>query len=87
MVALRRRQIEQLRLTLQYTVSNTIQAELGKLQMFEQAVRLHSPEQIFRKGYSLTLCDGKVLRHAADVPAGTTITTVLADGELTSVTQ
>ena len=87
MVALRRRQIEQLRLTLQYTVSNTIQAELGKLRMFEQAVRLHSPEQIFRKGYSLTLCDGKVLRHAADVPAGTTITTVLADGELTSVTQ
>ena len=87
MVALRRRQIEQLRLTLQYTVSNTIQAELGKLRMFEQAIRLHSPEQIFRKGYSLTLCDGKVLRHAADVPAGTTITTVLADGELTSVTQ
>lgn len=87
MVALRRRQIEQLRLTLQYTVSNTIQAELGKLRMFEQAVRLHSPEQIFRKGYSLTLCDGKVLRHAADVPAVTTITTVLANGELTSVTQ
>lgn len=87
MVALRRRQIEQLRLTLQYTVSNTIQAELGKLRMFEQAIRLHSPEQIFRKGYSLTLCDGKVLRHAADVPAGATITTVLADGELTSVTQ
>ena len=87
MVALRRRQIEQLRLTLQYTVSNTIQAERNKLRMFEQAIRLHSPEQIFRKGYSLTLCDGKVLRHAADVPAGTTITTVLADGELTSVTQ
>ena len=87
MVALHRRQIEQLRLTLQYTVSNTIQAELGKLRMFEQAIRLHSPEQIFRKGYSLTLCDGKVLRHAADVPAGATITTVLADGELTSVTQ
>lgn len=87
MVALRRRQIEQLRLTLQYTVSNTIQAERNKLRMFEQAIRLHSPEQIFKKGYSLTLCGGKVLRRAADAPKGATITTVLGDGELTSVLQ
>ena len=87
MVAVRRQQIEQLRLTLQYTVANTLQSERSKLQMLSQAIRLHSPEQIFRKGYSLTLCDGKVIRRAADVPAGTTITTVLADGELTSVVQ
>jgi len=87
MVAMRRQQIEQLRLTLQYTVSNTIQREQNKLRMYEQAIRLHSPEQIFRKGYSLTLMDGKVIRNAADVPPGSTITTMLADSELTSVTR
>ena len=87
MVAVRRQQIEQLRLTLQYTISRTLQTERNKLQMFDQAIRLHSPEQIFKKGYSLTLCDGKPVRRASDIPVGTTITTVLSDGELTSVTQ
>ena len=87
MVAVRRQQIEQLRLTLQYTISRTLQTERNKLQMFNQAIRLHSPEQIFKKGYSLTLCDGKPVRRASDIPVGTTITTVLSDGELTSVIQ
>ena len=87
MVAVRRQQIEQLRLTLGYTISRTLQSERNKLNMFSQAIALHSPEQIFRKGYSLTLYNGKVLRHAADVSSGSTITTVLADGELTSVVQ
>ena len=87
MVAVRRQQIEQLRLTLQYTITRTLQTERNKLQMFDQAIRLHSPEQIFKKGYSLTLCDGKPVRRASDIPVGTTITTVLSDGELTSVTQ
>lgn len=85
MVAVRRQQIEQLRLTLQYTVSSTLQQERSKLQMFAQAIALHSPEQIFRKGYSLTLHNGKPVRHAADISAGTTLTTILADGTLTSV--
>lgn len=87
MVAVRRQQIEQLRLTLQYTIANTLQAERSKLQMFSQAIALHSPEQIFKKGYSLTMHNGKIVRHARDIPQGSTITTVLADGELTSVTQ
>lgn len=85
MVAMRRQQIEQLRLSLDYTIRRTLQSERSKLQMLAQAIDLHSPEQIFRKGYSLTLADGKPLRHAADVPDGTTLTTVLADGTLTSV--
>lgn len=87
MVAVRRQQIEQLRLTLQYTIAATIQQERNKLLMFSQAIKMQSPEQIFRKGYSLTLYNGKPLCHAADVQPGAAITTVLADGELTSVVQ
>ena len=87
MVAVRRQQIEQLRLKLQYTIAGTLQSERNKMNMFSQAIALHSPEQIFRKGYSLTLHNGKVLRHAADAPSGSAITTILADGELTSITQ
>ena len=87
MVAVRRQQIEQMRLTLRYTIGRTLQSERGKIQVYRQAITLHSPEQIFKKGYSLTLVDGKVVKRAADIPAGTTLTTILADGELTSVTQ
>lgn len=84
-IAVRKQQIEQMRLVLQYTVANTLQSERNKIRMLRQTVTLHSPEHIFSKGYSLTLHDGKVLRHAADAPKGATLTTVLADGELTSV--
>lgn len=87
MVAVRRQQIEQLRLKLGFTVSTTLQKERNKLRMFSQAIALHSPEQIFRKGYSLTMLGGKVVRRASDIPKGSTITTVLADGELTSITR
>lgn len=87
MVAIRRQQIEQLRLMLQYTIANTLQSERGKLQMLNQAIQLHSPEQIFKKGYTLTLRDGKVVRQAGQLQAGKTITTVFADGERTSIVQ
>lgn len=87
MVAMRKQQIEQLRLTLQYAIARTLQTERNKIQMFQQAVSLHSPEQIFRKGYTLTLSDGKVIRHAEQAPAGTRLTTVFADGELTSIVE
>ena len=85
MVAIRRQQIEQLRLMLQYTIANTLQSERSKLQMLSQAINLHSPEQIFKKGYTLTLRDGKVVRQASQLQAGETITTVFVDGERTSV--
>lgn len=87
MVAVRRQQIEQLRLTLQYTIANALQKERNRLQMFNQAIALHSPEQIFKKGYSLTLHDGKVVRDAKQLQAGDTIATVFANGERTSVVQ
>ena len=87
MVAGRKQQIEQLRLMLRYALQHTLQAERNKLQLLGQAVQMHSPEQIFKKGYSLTLMDGKVVHRADEVPAGTTLTTILADGELRSVTQ
>ena len=87
MVAGRKQQIEQLRLMLRYALQHTLQAERNKLQLLGQAVQMHSPEHIFKKGYSLTLMDGKVVHRADEVPAGTTLTTILADGELRSVTQ
>lgn len=46
-----------------------------------------SPEATLRRGFSITRIDGKAVTDAAEIPPGSTITTSLAKGELTSVTK
>ncbi|MDF9829881.1 exodeoxyribonuclease VII large subunit [Parabacteroides sp. PF5-6] len=55
-----------------------------ELQLTEQFVTLASPEYILKRGYSLTLKDGQIIKHAADLQAGDRIVTRLADGEVRS---
>ena len=85
MVASRRQEIDKLRMMLGYAIASTCQSQRNRLQLLEQTISLHSPEQIFRKGYSLTTCNGKVIRQAAELRPGMTITSVFADSEVQSV--
>lgn len=85
MVSTRRQEIEKMQMMLQYTISATCQSERNKLKMIEQKISLCSPEQIFRKGYSLTLSNGKVVKQAAELQPGMTITSVFSDSEVQSV--
>jgi len=84
-VASRRQEIEKMRMMLGYAIASTCQTQRNRLQLLEQTISLHSPEQIFRKGYSLTTCNGKVIRQAAELRPGMTITSVFADSEVQSV--
>jgi len=85
MVASRRQEIDKLRMMLGYAIASTCQTQRNRLQLLEQTINMHSPEQIFRKGYSLTTCNGKVVRQAAELHPGMTITSVFADSEVQSV--
>ena len=85
MVASRRQEIDKLRMMLGYAIASTCQTQRNRLQLLEQTINMHSPEQIFRKGYSLTTCNGKVIRQAAELRPGMTITSVFADSEVQSV--
>lgn len=85
MVASRRQEIDKLRMMLGYAIASTCQTQRNRLQLLEQTISLHSPEQIFRKGYSLTTCNGKVVRQAVELRPGMTITSVFADSEVQSV--
>ena len=87
MVATRRQEIERMRMMLRYAIASTCQDQRNQLRLLEQTINLHSPEQIFRKGYSLTLCNGKVVRTAAELRRGMTITSVFADSEIQSIVQ
>lgn len=56
----------------------------------QQLDRLHErsqaadPKRILQRGYSITLAHGKALTSASHITAGTTLTTLLSDGQITS---
>lgn len=52
-----------------------------ELALSEQHIRLVSPDHILKRGYTLTLKDGKIVKHAADLSAGDEISVKFTDGE------
>lgn len=59
--------------------------ERGKLSLWQKTIELHSPERIYKMGYSLTTVNGKVVRNQGDVKAGDVIETHLQEGVVESV--
>ena len=56
-----------------------------RLQTVETAVRLADPVQVLKRGYTLTMKNGKVVQHSADLSSGDCIITRFADGERVSI--
>ena len=54
------------------------------LQRTEQFIQMSSPDYVLRRGYSLTLCNGKIIKRATDLQVGETLTTRFIDGETVS---
>jgi exodeoxyribonuclease VII large subunit len=61
--------------------------ERGKLSLWQKTIELHSPERIYKMGYSLTTVNGKVVRNQKDVKTGDIIETHLQNGKLESIVQ
>ena len=59
--------------------------ERSKLAIWQKTIELHSPERIFKMGYSLTTVNGKVVRNQEDIKEGDVLTTYLEDGVVESV--
>lgn len=64
-----------------------IMLEKMSLVAMEEKVNLLSPQNILKRGYSLTLKDGKVVNSATALKGGEKITTKFADGVITSVVE
>lgn len=54
------------------------------LETLEQKLELLNPENILKKGYSLTIKDGKIITDASELKGGDTITTKLSIGTINS---
>lgn len=59
--------------------------ESHRLELMEKSLSLVSPDAILKKGYSLTMCDGKVVTHVSDLHKGERMVTYLSDGRVESV--
>lgn len=60
--------------------------EKQRLTLIEEKLRLLSPENTLRRGYSITRVDGKAVRDAAAIPDGATVETTLFNGKIISKT-
>lgn len=59
--------------------------ERGKLELWMKTIELHSPERIFKMGYSLTMVNGKMVRSQSEVNEGDVLETHLHNGVIQSV--
>ena len=77
--------LEQLEAQMVTALQRSLVEQMHRLALMEKVVEGASPQQILQRGYSITRCEGKVVRDAANLPEGSVLTTTLADGEVTSV--
>lgn len=70
------------------SISRSIKLSLNngynKLENLEIKVKLLSPEYILKKGYSISYCDGEVIRDSMQVAENKTIETILYKGKIES---
>ena len=60
-------------------------SESGRfIQLTEQFIKMASPDYVLKRGYSLTLKDGKIIKQADGLVVGDELITRFADGEVRS---
>lgn len=59
--------------------------EKQKLKAKKSNINHLTPQNVLKRGYSITLTDGKTVKSASDVKAGDSLKTILYKGELTSI--
>lgn len=62
-----------------------LQQHKHRLDLMQQQAMAASPQRILALGYTLTTCNGKIVRSVSDVEPGSVLTTKTVDGEFTSI--
>lgn len=76
--------IERMALKTSNAASGALTRERMRLQRLDDMLRLLSPDNTLRRGYSITRVDGRAVCDPAAVPLGATVVTTLAGGEIRS---
>lgn len=65
-------------------VSQLTMKETMRLEALADKIELLSPRKVMERGYTLTMCDGKIVTDASQIEPGHTITTHFRDGKVVS---
>lgn len=66
-------------------VRKMIMTERHRIELMERGIDSASPELILKRGYTLTLKEGKVVSSSLLLSAGDSVTTMFADGKVESI--
>jgi exodeoxyribonuclease VII large subunit len=69
---------------LKFTIEKQILNQKHKLTEFEQIVEHSDPQKMFKKGYSITLKNGKIVKSVSQLKTNDEIETLLSDGKILS---
>ena len=81
----KRAMVDRLAMQLRNATTTHLAEKQRFLQLQEQFVRMASPDYILRRGYSLTLREGKIIKRAEELHVGEELTTRFMDGEVKSI--
>ena len=81
----KRAMVDRLAIQLRNATTTHLAEKQRFLQLQEQFVRMASPDYILRRGYSLTLREGKIIKRAEELHVGEELTTRFMDGEVKSI--
>ena len=86
-LSLSHRKMDMLSSKIQPSIDKKMVKELHRLEMLEQRCKALDPEMLLRRGYSITLKDGKCVRNADELRKGDIIETKFAKGTAKSVVE
>lgn len=84
LLTLRSLSLESVQLRLKNGAASKLTEGSRFLQLSEQFIKMASPDYILKRGYSLALKEGKIIKHATDLQSGDILTTRFADGDIVS---
>lgn len=76
--------IEMMSQTIRLHIGQHMQRDKDKLSFFEKTIQMAQPDNILKRGFSITRLDGHAVKSASSVPKGSMLKIQTADGELTA---
>ncbi len=84
-INLHRSKIEIVETNLAANAKMCLESHRHKLEMAEQVIELASPQNVLKRGYSMTMSGERVITKASELKEGETLTTILSDGKINSI--
>ena len=79
--------IQQLSVIFKHQTKRLLQIENHFVSEKSQYIRMVSPENILKRGYTMTLKNGKIIKSVKELAGNDTIETVFSDGRVESITK